>query len=132
MTAILHCGLSNDSFFSHPINFFQFSFGLLFPFSLWTSISGFSLDFYFLFLFELLSPFSFWTFISLLFPFYYGFLFSFFSLGFFSIAVMFWIFFLFCKDLLTTEKVNGTTSFNLDKVMYYLKVSKPQKKYMLS
>ena len=93
LTAILHSGLSNDSFFSHPIYFFQFSFGLLFPFSLWTSISGFSLDFYFPFLFELLSPFSFWIFISLLFPFYFGFLFSFFSLGFFQSRSHFGFFF---------------------------------------
>ena len=35
MTAILHRGLRNDFFFS-PIYFFQFLFGLFFPFSIWT------------------------------------------------------------------------------------------------
>jgi hypothetical protein len=59
------------SFFITLIYFFQFLFGLLFPFSLWTFISLFSLDFYF--------------------PFLFGLLFSLFSLDFDSIAVTFWI-----------------------------------------
>ena len=71
LTAILHRGLRNDFFFS-PIYFFQFLFGLLFPFFLRTFIFPFlfgllfplfSGDFYFLF--GLLFPFSLWTFISL-------------------------------------------------------------------
>ena len=78
------------TFFFSPIYFFQFFFGLLFPFSLWTFISLFSGDFYFLFglLFFL------WTFI---FPFLIGLLFPFFlwtfifSLDVYSIAVTFWI-----------------------------------------
>ena len=101
------------TFFFSPIYFFQFLFGLLFPFSLWTFISLFSGDFYFLF--GLLFPFSLWTFISLfsgdfyflfgllfflwtfIFPFLIGLLFPFFlwtfifSLDVYSIAVTFWI-----------------------------------------
>ena len=42
LTAILHRGLRNDFyFFLQPIYFFQFLFGLLFPFSIWTFISPF-------------------------------------------------------------------------------------------
>ena len=72
-TAILHRGLRN-CFFYPLIYFIQFLFGLLFPFSLWTFITLFSLDFYF--------PFSLWTFISLFsldfyFPFLFGRLFPF-------------------------------------------------------
>ena len=49
LTAILHRGLRNDFFFiSIPIYFFQFLFGLLFPFSIWTFISLF----YFIFQFH--------------------------------------------------------------------------------
>ena len=56
LTAILHRGLRNDFFlFLQPIYFF--------PFSIWTFISLFFLDFYFPFLFGLLFPFSIWTFI---------------------------------------------------------------------
>ena len=58
LTAILHRGLRNDFFFSSVrhfrIYFFQFLFGLLFPFSIWTFISLLYLDFYFPFLFGLL------------------------------------------------------------------------------
>ena len=50
-------------FLVSPIYFFQFLFGLLFPFSIWTFISLFYLDIYFPFLFGLLFPFSLWTFI---------------------------------------------------------------------
>ena len=50
------------AFFSGLIYFFHILFGLLFPFSLWTSISLFSLDFYFPFLFGLLFSFFLWTF----------------------------------------------------------------------
>ena len=53
LTAILHRGLRNDFFF-----FSQFTFS----FSIWTSISHFSLDFYFPF--WLLFPFFLWTFIQ--------------------------------------------------------------------
>ena len=86
LTAILHRGLRNDFFFSlrsftfsnfYLDFYFPFLFGLLFPFFIWTFI--------FPFLFGLLFPFSHWTFISLLF------LFSLFSLDFYSIAVTFWI-----------------------------------------
>ena len=48
LTTILQCGLRNDFFFQ-----FQFTF------------SNFYLDFYFLFLSGLLFPFSLWTFVSL-------------------------------------------------------------------
>ena len=46
LTAISHRGLRNDFFFHflQPIYFFQFLFGLLFPFSIWTFISLFYLD----------------------------------------------------------------------------------------
>ena len=59
MTAILHRGLRNGFFFSSVVRhfriyFFQFLFGLLFPFSIWTFISLFYLDFYLPFLFGLL------------------------------------------------------------------------------
>ena len=47
LTAISHRGLRNDFFFLQPLYFFQFLFGLLFPFSIWTLISLFYLDFYF-------------------------------------------------------------------------------------
>ena len=103
--------------------YFLFLFGLLFPVFLWTFISPFSLNFYLPFLFGFLSPFYFHFTLDFYFPFS---LWAFFNRG----HIL--DFFLFCKDLLTTEKANGTTSFNLDKVMYYLKVSKPRKKYMLS
>ena len=61
-------------FFLQPLYFFQFLFGLLLPFSIWTFISLLYLDFYFPFLFGHLFPFSIWnyfpfsiwTFISLL------------------------------------------------------------------
>ena len=73
MTAILHRGLRNDFFFITFIYFFQFLFGLLFPFSLWTYFSLFSLDFYFLFFFGLLfSLFS----LDFYFPFFFGLLVS--------------------------------------------------------
>ena len=61
MTAILHRGLRND-FFSNS--------DLLFPISIWTFISLFSLDFYFPFLFGLLFSFSLWTVTTFLFPFF--------------------------------------------------------------
>ena len=75
LTAILHRGLRNDFFFS-LIYFFQFLFGLLFPFFLRTFI--------FPFLFGLLFPFFLGTFIfSLDFYFLFGLLFSLFSLDFY-------------------------------------------------
>ena len=76
-------------FFIKFIYFFQVLFGLLFPFSLSTSISFFYLDIF---------PFSLWTFISRfslyfyfsfisLFPFFFGLLFFLF----YAIPVTFWI-----------------------------------------
>ena len=46
LTAISHRGLRNCFFFWGRIYFFHLLFGLLFPFSLWTFISLFYLDFY--------------------------------------------------------------------------------------
>ena len=65
-------------FFITFIYFFQFFFGLLFPFPLWTSISLF---FIWTFIFPFIS----------LFLFFFGLLFSLFFLDFYSIAVTFWI-----------------------------------------
>ena len=67
---LLTLGMTFFLFFPIPIYFFQFPFGHLFPFSLWTSISLFSSDFYF--------PFSLWTFIQS--RSHFGFLPNFFSL----------------------------------------------------
>ena len=80
LTAISHRGLRNDFFWGH----------ISFPFSIWTFISLFYLDFYFHFLFGLyfsflfwlLFPFSIWTFIFLFYldfylPFLFGLLFPF-------------------------------------------------------
>ena len=47
------------STFFQPIYFFQFLFGLLFPFSIWTYISPPYLDFYFPFIFGLWFQFNF-------------------------------------------------------------------------
>ena len=47
LTAILHLGLKNDFFFFEVTSRFHILFGLLFPFSFWTFISLFYLDFYF-------------------------------------------------------------------------------------
>ena len=55
-TLILHRGHRNDFFLVSPIYFFQFLFGLLFPFFIRTFIFLFYVEFYF--------PFSIWTFIS--------------------------------------------------------------------
>ena len=55
LIAILHRVLRDDFFFTSH---------LLFPFSFWTFLSLFSLDFYFPFLFGLLFPFFLWTFIQ--------------------------------------------------------------------
>ena len=61
---------------------FFFTSHLLFPFSFWTFISLFSLEFYFPILFGLLIPFSIWTFISLFYlDFYFPFLFGLFFLN---------------------------------------------------
>ena len=65
LTTVLHRGLRNDFFFLNQFTFSNFYLDLYFP-SLWTSISLFSLDFYF--------PFSLWTFIFLLFPFFWTFI----------------------------------------------------------
>ena len=46
LTAISHRGLRNDFFFIRSFTF-HILFGLLFPFSIWTFISLFYLDFYF-------------------------------------------------------------------------------------
>merc|ERR1712051_298222 len=66
LTAISHRGLRNDFFFFHffsiPIYFFQFLYGLFCPIYIWTFLSFFHLEFYFPFLFGLLFPFSNWTF----------------------------------------------------------------------
>ena len=50
-------------FFFSQFTFSPFLFGLLFPFSFWTFISLFYLDFYFPFLFGLLFPFFIWNFL---------------------------------------------------------------------
>jgi hypothetical protein len=72
LTAILHRGLRND-FFSCHISFFHISFGLLFPFSFWTFISLFFLDFYFLF-------------------YYFSIIFYYFSTNFYSFSIRFYSF----------------------------------------
>ena len=80
MTAILHCGLRYDFFIS-----FFFSTNLLFPISIWTFISLFSLDFFSLFYLNFYFP-------SLL-GFFFSLLNSFLLVltRFNSIAVTFWI-----------------------------------------
>ena len=83
LTTILHRGLWNDFFSLRSF-----------------TLSNFSLDFYF--------PFSLWTFISLLF-YFFGLLFSLFSLDLYSIAVTFWIsskFFHLLKEKLRASSEN--------------------------
>ena len=76
---IVVLGMTFFFFFLQPIYFF--------PFSIWTFISLFFLDFYFPFLFGLLFPFSIWTFISLFFFDFY-FLFYSFSIHFYSFSIL--------------------------------------------
>ena len=96
-------------FFYPLIYFFQFLFWLLFPFSLWTFLFFFALDFYY--------PFSLWTFISLFsldfyLPFFFGHLFSLFSLDFYSIVVTHFGFFqVFFHFWLNISTINFQSEF---------------------
>ena len=108
LTAIWHRGLRNCFFLRH-IYFFHILFGLLFPFSIWTFISLFSLDFLFPSIFGLLFPFLFGFFFSIFFQFFqlvfnsFSILFQFF---YYSIAVTFWISSkFFCKNEYSTTKL---------------------------
>ena len=80
LTAILHRGLRNCFSLRH-IYFFHFFFGLLFPFSFWTFISLFFLDFYFPFFRTFISLFS----LDFYFPFFFGLLFPFYFTSFFGL-----------------------------------------------
>ena len=91
---VLQTSVVEFYFFDHNFTSWSqdfFTTNLLFPISIWTFISLFSLDFYF--------PFSLWTFISLFstfiylisqdfyFPFLFGLLFSLFSLEFYFLFI---------------------------------------------
>ena len=135
-------------FFLQPIYFFQFLFGLFFPFSIWTIFPLFYLDFYFPFLFGLLYPFSIWTFISLFYlDFYFPFLFLFtlsrllfpFSIGTFEtlfylefsfpFPILFWTFIfllffglLFPSSILTFFPFISLFSFNRGHILDFFQI----------